>query len=161
MTESDPGSGPRLFLMCGLPGAGKTTRAKELEKEHHAVRLTPDDWLLAIHLPDWTREDHDALRTPLETLQWSVAKRLLELGINVIIDWGLWGRDERDELRKQAKKFGARVEVVFLNPPRDVLLERLAARRVGQSDLTFCVSDEELDLWAAGMQNPTPDDLGP
>ena len=109
-----------------------------------------------------------------------MAKRLLELGINVIIDWGLWGRDERDELRKQAKKFGARVEVVFLNPPRDVLLERLAARqtlldpnyyprlrgasgifRVRPEAVENSVLLEELDLWAAGMQNPTPDELGP
>ena len=117
MTGPEPISAPRLFLMCGLPGAGKTTRAKQLEVEHKAVRLTPDDWLAAITQPDWTREVHDRLRDPLESLQWSVAERLLELRVNVVIDWGLWGRDERDRLRERAKKFGARVEVVFLDPP--------------------------------------------
>ena len=159
MSNQGPLSAPRLFLMCGLPGAGKTTRAKQLEEEHQAVRLTPDDWLEAIHQPAWTRQDHDCLRDPLESLQWSIAERLLELGVNVIIDWGLWGRDERDRLRELAKRFGARVEVQFLNPPHEVLVERLAERRVGCDDLSFCVSDEELDLWSAAFQHPTPDEL--
>ena len=30
-----------LFLMVGLPGSGKTTRAKELERETGAIRFTP------------------------------------------------------------------------------------------------------------------------
>ena len=31
-----------MLLMVGLPGAGKTTRAKELAAVHRALRLTPD-----------------------------------------------------------------------------------------------------------------------
>ena len=31
-----------MFLMVGLPGAGKTTRAEELAAVHRALRLTPD-----------------------------------------------------------------------------------------------------------------------
>jgi tRNA uridine 5-carbamoylmethylation protein Kti12 len=31
------GGGPRLIIVCGLPGAGKTTRAKQLERALHAV----------------------------------------------------------------------------------------------------------------------------
>ena len=34
-----------LFITCGVPGAGRTTVAKRLEREHTALRLTPDDWL--------------------------------------------------------------------------------------------------------------------
>ena len=33
---------PTLFLMVGLPAAGKTTQAKELAATHRALRLTPD-----------------------------------------------------------------------------------------------------------------------
>ena len=36
---------PTLFLMCGLPGTGKTTRARRLERERHALRLSPDEWI--------------------------------------------------------------------------------------------------------------------
>jgi predicted kinase len=31
--------------MVGLPGAGKTTLAKQLEVEHKVLRLTPDEWI--------------------------------------------------------------------------------------------------------------------
>ena len=40
----------RLILMCGLPGAGKTTRAVELAARLPAVRLSPDEWLTGLGL---------------------------------------------------------------------------------------------------------------
>ena len=44
--EQDPGAATML-LMVGLPGAGKTTRAKELAAVHRALRLTPDHYTQA------------------------------------------------------------------------------------------------------------------
>ncbi len=37
-----------MFVMVGLPGAGKTTQARELAGEHGAVRLTPDHWMIPL-----------------------------------------------------------------------------------------------------------------
>jgi predicted kinase len=34
--------------MVGLPGAGKTTRTKELAAEHGALRLSPDAWMIPL-----------------------------------------------------------------------------------------------------------------
>ena len=42
-----------LFLMVGLPGSGKTTRAKELERETGAIRFTPDEWHLFLFGDDF------------------------------------------------------------------------------------------------------------
>lgn len=43
--------GPRvgtLILIVGLPGAGKTTQAKELAATRPALRLTPDHWMIPL-----------------------------------------------------------------------------------------------------------------
>ena len=37
-----------MLLMVGLPGAGKTTRAKEFAAVHRALRLTPDHWMIPL-----------------------------------------------------------------------------------------------------------------
>jgi AAA domain len=37
-----------MLLMVGLPGAGKTTRAKELAAANQALRLTPDHWMIPL-----------------------------------------------------------------------------------------------------------------
>jgi len=37
-----------LFLIVGLPGAGKTVHAKTLASEHAALRLTPDAWMIPL-----------------------------------------------------------------------------------------------------------------
>lgn len=34
---------PRLSLVCGLMGAGKTTLARSLEREGKGIRLSPDE----------------------------------------------------------------------------------------------------------------------
>ena len=51
---------PVLTLMVGLPGAGKTTLAKEIEKETGAVRFTPDEWHLFLFGDDFHHpEEHE------------------------------------------------------------------------------------------------------
>jgi len=37
-----------LFLIVGLPAAGKTMRAMDLAEEHAALRLTPDAWMIPL-----------------------------------------------------------------------------------------------------------------
>jgi predicted kinase len=46
-TEPNVGSAV-VCLMVGLRGAGKTYRAKELEISASALRLTPDEWQIAL-----------------------------------------------------------------------------------------------------------------
>jgi predicted kinase len=38
----------KVFLIIGLPGSGKTTYASRLAVKHHALRLTPDDWMIPL-----------------------------------------------------------------------------------------------------------------
>lgn len=44
------------------------------------------------------------------TASTKMGLRRLELGISVMIDFGLWGRDERSALRQEAPDRGAAVE---------------------------------------------------
>jgi hypothetical protein len=82
---------PTLILMVGLPAAGKTTRAKELAAAHQALRLTPDHWMI----PLFGDSMADGKRFVLEGRLISVALQALRLGTSVVLDYGLWARDER------------------------------------------------------------------
>jgi hypothetical protein len=42
-------------------------------------------------------------REPIEQFQWMQAKRRLSLGQSVLIEWGTWGRSERDRLREEGR----------------------------------------------------------
>jgi predicted kinase len=97
-----------LFLICGLPGAGKITLAKQLERLQPAVRFAPDEWIAALLADVTDTTERDRLRSPVEAVQWEVAKRLLTLGIDVVLEWGFWSRDERVRYRSQAEALGAR-----------------------------------------------------
>ncbi len=101
---------PTLFLMVGLPGAGKTTRATELAAEHRALRLSPDEWMI----PLFGEPESGGKRDVLEgRLVW-LALQALRLGTSVVLDFGLWGRGERSALRWLAASAEASCQVVYL-----------------------------------------------
>jgi len=77
-------TGPRLIIVCGLPGSGKTTHAKRLEGTLRAVRFSPDDWMDALSLDLYD----EGRRGKIEALQWKFAQELLALGLTVVIEWG-------------------------------------------------------------------------
>jgi predicted kinase len=147
-----------LHLMVGLPCSGKTTLARALEEKYSALRLTPDEWQVRLFGQDATDPQHDARHSVIEALQWEVAERALALGTNVILDFGFWAREEREDFRSRAKQLRASSEVHFLDVSSDELLRRLAQRN-GQPGLAFHIPKEMMESWIAFFQKPDQDEL--
>ena len=53
------------------------------------------------------------------------------------VEWGTWGRSERDALRLGARAFGAVVELHYCSAPIDVHFERIQRRGMENPPLTI------------------------
>jgi predicted kinase len=99
------------------------------------------------------------MRAKVEQLQWQLTKRLLELRQVVIIEWGTWGRDERDSLREGARAQGAAVELRYLDASVDLVWERIRDRdmefRLGGRRL----SRADIESYSAAFERPDADEL--
>lgn len=146
---------PKLVLFCGLPGSGKTTLAKKLEKELPAVRLCPDEWMagLGINLFD------EAIRNRLEIQLWEFAQSLLTAGHNVILENGLWSRKERMDKLQDAAKLEVDVELHYLNVPFEELMRRLKIRNNSGDPNTVPLSREHMEGYAKVFQAPDATEL--
>jgi len=146
---------PILFLMCGLPGSGKTTLAKQIELRENALRLTPDEWMSRI-VGDGFNEEK---RAEVEAMLWDIAARCLQLGINVILDFGFWSRAERDDFRKRARKLDANTEIHYLEVTLEELLKRVKQRKVKGTKHSFMVTEKQLREWVNCFEAPSKDEL--
>ena len=145
--------------MVGLPFSGKTTLARRLEREYSALRLTPDEWQVRLFGQDATEPEHDARHSLIEAMLWTIARRALELGTNVILDFGFWAREEREDYRLRAKRLGAGSEVHFLDVPEEELLRRLAVRNSQPSQESFHIPEASMQSWIEFFQKPAPEEL--
>ncbi|GIF78215.1 AAA family ATPase [Asanoa siamensis] len=144
-----------LFLIVGLPAAGKTTLARRLAAEHQALRLTPDEWMI----PLFGESDPDGRRDVLEgRLVW-VARETLRAGTDVVLDFGFWSRDERSALRQLAHEIGATCQVIYLPIDRETQLARIRHRQQITPEQTFPMSDADVDEWRHLFEVPDPTEL--
>ena len=100
-----------------------------------------------------------AQRNAVEALQWQVAARALALGVDVVIDWGVWSRQERDDYRARAAAVGARVVLCFVDAPLEELARRVAARNANPPPGAFRIDAQHLKLWSTWFERPTEDEL--
>ena len=146
---------PTLFLTVGLPSTGKTTAARRIEVEQNALRLTKDEWVKALY----GAANPPSATDVIEGRLIEIGLRALELGTNVVIDYGLWSRDERSALRQAAADRGAVVEMrYFVSTPAEQR-RRLDQRQAEAPHTTWPMSDEELARWAATIDVPTAGEL--
>ncbi|HUC36250.1 MAG TPA: ATP-binding protein [Acidimicrobiales bacterium] len=161
-----PASGadtPTLYVMVGLPASGKTTRAKEIEADCNALRLTPDEWMIPLFADLAPRPFGQSLagakRDVLEgRLVW-LALRALQLGTNVVLDFGVWAKDERSALHHLALSARARFQLVYMEVDDDEQARRVQERNTQEPAAAFAMMPAELRVWRQGFQEPDEAEL--
>ena len=145
---------PILHLICGLPGSGKTTLARQLENQGKGLRLSPDEWMstLGFQLYD------EGGRARVEQLQWRLAQRLLAAGNDVILENGFWSREERDSYRAVAQSLGCETRLHYLDVPVEELQRRIIARN-RDAPADAAVDPNDLLAWSKMFEPPTTDEL--
>ena len=135
----------------GLPGSGKTTLGKTIQKLTGAVRISSDEYrLMLFPEPKFTQKEHDNLYAMID----HNVQHLLEAGHSVIYDANLNRKHHRQEKYDLAKKFGADVKLW-----RVCVDEELAkTRRVAEQDSRLVpdgeTSENMFDRIAAVIEAP-------
>ena len=89
-------------LIHGFLGVGKTTLARQLERSIPAIRFSHDEWMTRLYGDDPPVEHFAELYRRVCQQVEEVWPRCLELGLNVVFEFGFWTRQERDVVRARS-----------------------------------------------------------
>ncbi len=152
---TDADGRPTMFVLVGLPASGKTSRARELASAWSALRLTPDEWMI----PLFGQEQPEGKRNVLEGRLIWLALSALRIGVDVVLDFGVWGKDERSALRALAASVGAASKLVYLQVEEQEQWRRVQARSETDAATTFEMTTADLERWRQTFQPPDATEL--
>jgi aminoglycoside phosphotransferase family enzyme/predicted kinase len=161
-----PRPAPRLLVMTGVTGSGKTTVARRLAREagarNEGVVVRTDAVRRQLAGVPWHHRSESGIGAGLYTPEMTtrtyarcleLARDLLAARWTVILDGVFARRPERDAARALARDLDVDVEVVWCDAPEAILRQRLRERaRVGQ-DLSEA-REELLDAQRAVYESP-------
>ena len=149
----------RVIMTCGKICCGKTTYARKLEEELGAVVLSIDEVMLAL-FPDGAGEMHDAYALRTEQYLLSLSLKILESGTDVILDWGLWTRAQRDRLREFYRANHFQSEIHYLRIDRPEWEKRIRGRNERPADASCYYVDEGLlEKVESLFEEPSEDEI--
>ncbi|MCD9145879.1 AAA family ATPase [Streptomyces albireticuli] len=149
---------PTAVLLAGITGSGKTLLAQALA-DRGMVRLSVDEEVHRIHgrygvdYPEDTYFERE--RPVVEAIRHRLAEHLAA-GDDVVLDHGLWLREDRDAWKKLVEAAGGRWRLVYLPVERDELLRRLADRNQREDANALTVTASALDDFFARFEPPAP-----
>lgn len=134
---------PRVHLICGLNGAGKTTYAHLLERTLPGVRFSLDEWMLKLHGMRYDDPRYPDAADVCKELIWATARQVLRTGVDVILDWNQWSQQRRREWKEKAESAGVRPVLYYVRVPLEIAIARAVSRAAQRID-----SSHELDAGA-------------
>lgn len=142
----------KLYILCGIPFAGKTTLAKGLEKRLGFLRIDLDD--IKFELLGDDVKDEDMEQSQWDKVYLEMYKKIeegLKQGKNVVSDTGNFTKHERDLLRNIASKIVIDSMVIFVYTPVNIVKQRWQEnketnKRFHISEKSFSGAVKELEI---------------
>lgn len=117
-------------LIHGFLGVGKTTLARQLEQKVPAIRFSHDEWMTRLYGDDPPVEHFQEFYRRVSQQLEEVWPRCLELGVDVVLDFGCWTRRERDALRAKIAAIGAEARLYRVTCSEEESWRRIEKRNI-------------------------------
>lgn len=117
----------KVIMTCGKICSGKSTYAEQMRLKNRAAILSIDEIMLALfdqHIGD----KHDEYVESLEKYLFDKSVELIEIGVNVILDWGFWTKDERKFAKEFYESRNIECEFHYIDVSDEVWEQRLNKR---------------------------------
>lgn len=149
----------KVIMICGKICSGKSTYAGRLRRENDAVLLSIDEIMLAM-FGQYVGEMHDEYVARTEKYLFGKSLEIIDSGINVVLDWGVWTEAERAEAREFYESRGIGYELHYIDVSDAVWRERIAKRNnaISEGRIDAYYVDENLAAKFGAIFEPPADE---
>ena len=125
-----------IIIICGLPGVGKSTLAKQLAPSFDAMVLSSDKirkelFSSPTYFPSELKMVYDVMMV--------IAKYLNDSGVNCILDATFNREDSRMEVMDKLKLDDSNFHIIECSCSEETAISRLESRKYDYSDATISV----------------------
>lgn len=150
-----------IYMLCGKAGSGKSTYARQLREEHNAMILNCDEMMLAL-FGEYLGDGHGRVFEKCSNFLYRQAEELIALGVNVVLDFGFWGRQPRRALRSTFAQKGIATILCYIKTDESEVTRRLAKRNDDIQNGTataYTIDDGMRAILDARFEEPEPDEI--
>ena len=148
---------PKVIATCGIICSGKSSYANILKEKRGAVILSIDDMTLTL-FPEGAGEMHDTYVLRAEQYLLRLSLQILNAGMEVILDWGLWTREHRDRIRSFYQERGIPFEIHYLKISPEEWQRRIRKRNAQGNADSYYVDEGLIRKVEALFQEPSADE---
>lgn len=151
----------KVILICGKICSGKSTYAEQLRVQHNAVVLSTDEITLAL-FGQHCGDNHDDYVERTQNYLFNKSLELIEVGINVILDWGFWMKEERDYAREFYNSRNIACEFHYIDISNETWKVRLKKRNnaiLAEETTAYYIDDNLAGKFASIFEVPDADEI--
>ncbi len=145
-----------LHFFCGKMAAGKSTLAKKLADQHHAILLSEDDWLAQLY-PEEIIDISGYIKyaARLQNILSAHIQSLLSQGVSVVLDFPGNTRDQRNWFRNIYEQANVSHTLHFVDVSDDICKQQLKERSKNMPANAAFTSEATFDAITQYFQAPS------
>lgn len=151
----------KVILICGKICSGKSTYAEQLRIQNNAVVLSTDEITLAL-FGQHCGDKHDDYVERTQNYLFNKSLELIEVGINVILDWGFWMKVERDYAHEFYNSRNIECEFHYIDISDDTWEARLEKRNsevLAEKITAYYIDDNLAEKFGSIFEMPGKDEI--
>ncbi len=151
----------KVILICGKICSGKSTYAEQLRVQNNAVLLSTDEITIAL-FDQHCGDKHDDYVERTQNYLFNKSLELIEVGINVILDWGFWMKEDRDYAREFYNSRNIECEFHYIDISDETWKARLKKRNsevLSETTSAYYVDNNLAEKFASIFEMPNTDEI--